>query len=184
MTKNSAPVLAYRVEAWLSGGEGGARWAEIGISPINSFDTFNLKPGGEYLFRVTPKNRYGWGESKQTTSSVVVGKSVCLPEFTKTLPGQMKALIDQSVTLKCKVKGDPMPTVVWHKDGVEVELGDRMITRFFRGDCTLTISKIAEEDTGRYMCEAIHREGRASTFVRLQVVTDPNIWEADDELKR
>ncbi|XP_077302252.1 uncharacterized protein LOC143922796 [Arctopsyche grandis] len=184
VTKNSAPVLAYKVEAWLSGGEGGARWAELGISPINSFDAFSLKTGSEYLFRVTPKNRYGWGESKQTMSSVIVGKIVCLPEFTKTLPGQMKALIDQSVTLRCKVKGDPTPTVKWHKDGTEIERNNRMSMRFVRGECSLTINKVTGEDMGRYMCEAIHRDGRASSFVRLQVVVDPNIWEADDELKR
>lgn len=183
--KNAAPVLSYKVEAWLSGGDGGARWAELGVSPINSFDAFNLKPGGEYLFRITPKNRYGWGESCQTSSSTVVGKSVCLPEFVKPLPGQLKALIEKQVVLKCKVKADPAPTIVWHKDGVEIDENDRITMKSSRtGDCSLTINPITEEDTGRYMCEAIHRDGRASTFVRLSVVVDPNIWEADDELKR
>lgn len=34
------------------GAEGGARWCKLGISPINSFDVFELKPGAQYHFRV------------------------------------------------------------------------------------------------------------------------------------
>lgn len=60
------PVLAYRVDRWELGTDGGARWAELGITPINCFDVFNLKPGTEYHFRITPRNRNGWGESVQT----------------------------------------------------------------------------------------------------------------------
>lgn len=48
---NSAPVLAYKVEAWLIGIDGGARWQELGVTPINSFDAFNLRSGCEYHFR-------------------------------------------------------------------------------------------------------------------------------------
>lgn len=54
--RGAAPVVAYRVEAWMKGAEG-ARWVELGISGNNSFDAFNLKPGGEYQFRITPRNR-------------------------------------------------------------------------------------------------------------------------------
>jgi hypothetical protein len=183
-SKGAAPVLAYRVEAWMVGGDGGARWAELGVSPINSYDAFNLRPGSEYHFRITPRNRYGYGESTQTSTPIIVGQSLCLPEFTDTLPGQLKALVHRSVTLKCKVKADKTPTIVWHKDGAEIEPCDRITTRFFRGECSLTISSVEEEDEGRYMCEAIHRDGRASTFVRLSVIVDPDVWEADDSLKR
>lgn len=172
------------MEAWLVGGEGGARWAELAVSPINSYDAFTLRPGGEYLFRITPKNRYGWGESTQNSIPIVVGSSISLPEFTTTLPGQMKALINKSVTLKCNVKADSKPSIIWHKDGSEIESGGRITIRYVRGECSLTISGTTEEDEGRYMCEAIHKNGRTSTFVRLSVVVDPNIWEADDELKR
>lgn len=99
--RGAAPVIAYKVEAWLRGGEG-ARWVELGVSPINSFDAFNLKTGSEYQFRITPRNRYGWGESVQSTP-VTVGESFELPEFTSILPGQLKALAASNITLECKV---------------------------------------------------------------------------------
>ncbi|ROT75125.1 putative myosin light chain kinase [Penaeus vannamei] len=48
-----APVTAYKVESWILGEE--ARWTDLGVSPIPSFDVYNLKTDREYLFRVTPR---------------------------------------------------------------------------------------------------------------------------------
>lgn len=62
---NSAPVLAYKVEGWLIGIDGGARWQELGVTPINSFDAFNLRSGCEYHFR-------GNIRSLQTTNLSIV----------------------------------------------------------------------------------------------------------------
>lgn len=77
---------------------------QLGITPINTFDAFNLRPGGEYKFRVTPRNRYGWGEPVTMTNSVLVSESTDLPEFTKILPGQLKALEGTSIKLECEVR--------------------------------------------------------------------------------
>lgn len=92
--------MAYKVEFWLKGAEG-ARWTELGITPINGYDAFNLKENGEYQFRVTPRNRYGWGETVQS-EVITVGKYSELPEFTKILPGQLKALLGRDVALDCE----------------------------------------------------------------------------------
>jgi myosin-light-chain kinase len=75
----------------------------MGVSPINSFDAFNLKAGTEYKFRVTPRNRYGWGESVVTSDPIAVGRKVELPEFTRILPGQLKALQGSNIRLECQV---------------------------------------------------------------------------------
>lgn len=72
------------------------------MTPINTFDAFNLKPGGEYKFQVTPRNRYGWGESVTTTNSVKVSDTDDLPEFTRILPGQLKVLESATVKLECE----------------------------------------------------------------------------------
>ena len=77
----------------------------MGVSPTNTFDAFNLKAGTQYKFRVTPRNRYGWGESVTTTAAVIVGCKVELPEFTRILPGQLKALQGSSISLECEVTG-------------------------------------------------------------------------------
>ncbi|CAG9781712.1 unnamed protein product [Diatraea saccharalis] len=181
----TAPVLAYKVESWLVGKEGGARWTELGITPLNSFDAFNLKQGEQYHFRVTPRNRYGWGESVQTSTPVGVGSAGDRPEFVDILPGQLKVLVGRMASLSCSVKGKPTPEVVWMKNGHEIEDGDRRVKSSFNGyDCKLTIDDITAEDEARYSCEATNPHGRASTYARLAVVTDRLVWEADSKLKR
>nr|CAD7399302.1 unnamed protein product [Timema cristinae] len=184
--RGGPPVLAYRVEAWLLGEDGGAVWTELGVSPINSFDAFNLKPGAEYKFRVTPRNRYGWGESVSSTSPVVVGRSNELPEFIRILPGQLKALHGANIRLDCQVKGEPTPAVRWYKDGTAIDLDScpRYNARFDGANCQLSVEDLRDADTGRYMCEASNKAGRASSFARLMVVSDPKIWQADAKLKR
>ncbi|GAB0100344.1 muscle M-line assembly protein unc-89 [Sergentomyia squamirostris] len=180
----AAPVIAYKVEAWLVGKDGGARWQELGVTPINSFDAFNLQQNCEYYFRVTPRNRYGWGASVQTTHSVLVGVPVQMPEFTKILPGQLRALAEKEITLECIIKGHPRPDIVWYKDGLELELNDRIYSGMLGSVCKLTIARAEDSDAGRYTCEATNRAGRVSTFARLFVVSDRKIYDADNELKR
>ncbi|XP_051862031.1 muscle M-line assembly protein unc-89 isoform X49 [Drosophila albomicans] len=184
VSANSAPVIAYKVEAWIVGHEGGAYWREFGLTPINSFDAFNLKPNVEYHFRVTPKNRYGWGPAVQTSSALQVGGVECLPEFVKILPGQVKALLGSSFTLQCNMRGAPRPQITWYKDGIQLSSSsDRVKIRQIGSTCALTIATVVELDSGRYTCEATNSKGRVSTFARLQVVSDPRLYEADSRLK-
>ncbi|CAB3382378.1 Hypothetical predicted protein [Cloeon dipterum] len=180
-----APVTAYRVDAWLVGG--GATWQELGVSPINSFDAFNLKSGSEYKFRVTPRNRYGWGEPVVTNTTFMVGKRVDLPEFTHILPGQQKVLVGSDVRLECHVKGEPEPSVQWYKDGAPLDadfFGPRLRITFDGVRCVLHLKTVEDADTGRYMCEASNKAGRVSTFARMLVVTDVKILEADLKLRQ
>jgi len=83
-----------------------------------------------------------------------------------------------------QVRGDPVPQVLWYRDGME--LNDPRFVAHFDGSqrCTLTIQELRDGDSGRYMCEATNRVGRVSTFARLFVVNDPKIMEADHKLKR
>lgn len=184
VSANSAPVIAYKVEAWIVGHEGGAYWREMGLTPINSFDAFNLKPNLEYHFRVTPKNRYGWGPAVQTRHPLQVGGVECLPEFVKILPGQVKALLGSSFTLQCNMRGAPRPQITWYKDGIQLSSSsERVKIRQIGSTCALTIPTVSELDCGRYTCEATNSKGRVSTFARLQVVSDPRLFEADSRLK-
>lgn len=184
----AAPVLAYKVDAWLVGPEGGARWSELGMTPINSYDAFNLRTGNHYHFRVTPRNRYGWGKSVQTTNPILVGGADCLPEFVKILPCQIKALLGSDVSLDCTVRGTPRPHIMWYRDGVPLSktIDPRVEIAMEEADavCRLRISGVQFVDSGRYTCEAVNTQGRVMTFARLQVVSDPKICAADVNLKR
>lgn len=181
---DAAPVVGYRIDSWLVGKEGDATWKEIGTSGLASFDVFNLKHGCEYHFRVTPRNRYGYGPSTQTTYPIMFGDVVKLPEFTKILPGQLKALINDDVTLECVSMGSPRPNIVWYKDGIRIDSNEKHIISVMGPLCRLIIQNVTENDNGRYTCEASNKEGRVSTFARVQTVTDPKLLEADNKLKR
>lgn len=181
---DAAPVIGYRIDAWLVGKEGDATWKEISTSPIASFDVFNLKPGCEYHFRVTPRNRYGYGPSTQTTYPVMFGDVVKLPEFTKILPGQLKALINDDITLECVAMGSPRPDIVWYKDGIRIDSNEKYVISVMGPLCRLIIRNITNDGNGRYTCEASNKEGRVSTFARVQTVTDPKLLEADNKLKK
>lgn len=157
---------------------------QLGVTPINSFDAFNLKSGGEYKFRVTPRNRYGWGESVTTSDTFTVGKRAELPEFVRILPGQQKVLRNSDVILDCEVRAQPAPDVRWCRDGAPLENSDRISVRYDGARCSLTLRNVQEADTGRYMCEASNTAGRVSTFARLLVVSDSKILEADCKLRR
>ncbi|XP_050683338.1 uncharacterized protein LOC126978524 isoform X2 [Leptidea sinapis] len=182
---SAAPVLAYRVESWLLGTEGGARWKDLGITPRNSFDVFNLKQGEQYHFRVIPRNRYGWGEPVQTSIPVGVVIVGDRPEFTEILPGLLKVLVGETAKLGCYFKGNPRPEIIWMKNGHEIEEGCPRFETLQRGnECLLTIKDVQIDDEGRYSCEASNVHGRASTYSRMAVITDKQIWEADAKLKR
>ncbi|GLH01370.1 Protein turtle, partial [Gryllus bimaculatus] len=159
----------------------------IGVTPINSFDAFHLKPDHEYQFRVTPRNRYGWGEPVTTSQPVVIGRSLQMPEFARILPGQLKALRGSNIRLECEVSGAPAPEVRWFRDGTALDLQRDPCPRWALSRagpvCRLDIADVRDADSGRYMCEATNPQGRASSFARLQVVSDPKVWQAACKLR-
>lgn len=112
-----------------------------------------------------------------------MGPSVNLPEFTKTLPTQIKVLCDTDVILDCILSDVKINTLIWYKNGIELDPAQNVRMKQEGAHCTLILSSVHTETSGRYMCEASNNTGKASTFVRLLVVDDPKILEADKKLK-
>ena len=72
------------------------------MSVICSMDIFDLKPDRTYIFRVTPRNRYGWGEGA-CSLPVLVGRERLPPRFTRLMPATTKCLLGESLQLECEV---------------------------------------------------------------------------------
>nr|CAH0104353.1 unnamed protein product [Daphnia galeata] len=178
-----APVLAYKVEAWLLGE--GAIWIEVATTVITSTDVYNLKPDREYLFRITPKNKYGWGESLVSSRPIKTVSRTGVPHFHRQLHPQIKAMEHTDVELMTEVSGEPTPQIEWYRDGSKLDgvKHPRYELRSIRSDCrhALTIHDVQmdTDDDSKFTCEAVNPAGRVSTFSRVLVVTDQRVAEAD-----
>lgn len=169
--------MAYKVEAWLLGE--GAMWAEVAMTPITSADLYHLKPEREYLFRVTPRNKYGWGESVVTSSALMTSSRTGLPHFHRQLHPQIKALEGGDVVLLCEVNGEPLPDVEWYRDGFRIIPSEhqRYEIRSLASKSSsarlhsLTVRSVQfqVDDEAKFTCEAVNPAGRVSTFTRLLV---------------
>lgn len=83
-----------------------------------------------------------------------------------------------------QVRGIPEPWVTWFKDGEPLLASDRhAVRRTDTGKCTLTIEDAAEEDAGRYSCEAVNDQGRVCTLTVVQVIANRRIVEAERRLQ-
>lgn len=79
------------------------RICQLAVSPICSFDAYHLKTDREYLFRVTPRNKYGWGDIEMTPRPVRVGRTVEQPVLPRSLPRQVRAMPGGSISLDAQV---------------------------------------------------------------------------------
>ncbi|VVC32965.1 Hypothetical protein CINCED_3A023493 [Cinara cedri] len=173
-------VIAYVVEAQSAEEQ---RWKQVGMTPTNYIDVYNLKPGYRYKFRVTARNRFGWGQPVVTADCVQVSEPKRLPEFHQPLPGETKVLLRHSATLQCHVRGDPKPRVTWFKDGEPLTEGRYEIGYTEMGRCTLTITDAVDADSGRYSCEAVNDHGRVCTLTVVEVMVNRKIVEAERRLQ-
>ncbi|ALC47359.1 Ama [Drosophila busckii] len=81
-------------------------------------------------------------------------------------------MLSQSVDLKCAVQGFPAPTVVWHRNGVQLQSGRRYeIANTASSSETTTsvlrIDSVSEEDYGDYYCNATNKLGHADARLHL-----------------
>ncbi|VDL91364.1 unnamed protein product [Schistocephalus solidus] len=78
---------------------------------------------------------------------------------------------NEKVELECQTHGDPPPTVRWYKDSIPVDLTSPRFVKNAVGG--LEISRLLEEDEGRYECAATNIHGtRLSPGESLMVRDD------------
>nr|CRZ24661.1 BMA-UNC-89, isoform b [Brugia malayi] len=76
-----------------------------------------------------------------------------------------------NLTLKCKVSGEPTPTLKWYKNGNEIIKNDRIVMRMaLDGTATLRILDSKKDDTGRYTVTAINSAGESKSECSVQIL--------------
>ncbi|XP_008110065.2 obscurin-like protein 1 isoform X1 [Anolis carolinensis] len=74
-----------------------------------------------------------------------------------------------NAVLKWQVTGEPRPSIVWEKDGSELELSGRIFVMADEDAYSLLVSQAAPTDSGRYMCKAKNSVGETYAAVTLKV---------------
>lgn len=77
------------------------------------------------------------------------------------------ALLHNTVTLECEVRGVPLPAITWYKNGDAI-LSSRQAQYVDRGHF-LKISRVQESDSGHYTCRVTSVAGTAEKAYELDV---------------
>ncbi|XP_057680173.1 vascular endothelial growth factor receptor 1 [Corythoichthys intestinalis] len=75
--------------------------------------------------------------------------------------------VSSSVTLRCRTKGVPTPTVTWYKNKRALSAGSGIVLS--SKDGSLHIARITVEDQGLYTCQASNQKGTAESSAYIWV---------------
>ncbi|XP_050486180.1 titin isoform X2 [Bombus huntii] len=90
------------------------------------------------------------------------------PVFVKELVASM-AVEGSSHRMECIVEGNPLPTVQWFKNDVNIDNSPDYIITYNNGEAVLKFEEVFLEDKATYTCKAANRLGQASTSAFLDI---------------
>ncbi|KAM3922273.1 basement membrane-specific heparan sulfate proteoglycan core protein isoform 4-T4 [Leptodactylus fuscus] len=100
-------------------------------------------------------------------------------------PSAPKATVEQSVhvvvagetaTLRCSATGNPTPTITWSKLRAPLPWQHQIV------NSSLVIPRVAQQDSGQYICNASNSDGHSEIFITLDVENPPYATTLPDEL--
>lgn len=100
---------------------------------------------------------------------VVSAEEISLaPEFTVPL-SDATVQEGKEFSFECRLIGQPVPEIVWYKDGISILNNPDYLTTYVHGVCTLKIEETFAEDSAKYTCRAFNILGSAETSATLTV---------------
>ncbi|KAM8920786.1 protein turtle homolog A isoform 3-T3 [Pelodytes ibericus] len=93
------------------------------------------------------------------------------PSFRETPPMYVEVRVGEILTLTCLAFGNPQPVVVWKRDDVIIESGDKVQVN----NGTLRIVGVERSSAGMYTCHAASEEGEVMHTSRVLVQGPPTI---------
>lgn len=76
--------------------------------------------------------------------------------------------------MECTVEGNPLPTVQWYKNDVNIDNSPDYVITFNNGEAVLKFDEVFLEDKALYTCKATNRLGQSSTRASLDVQRKTN----------
>ncbi|XP_036450781.1 protein turtle homolog A [Colossoma macropomum] len=93
------------------------------------------------------------------------------PVFVEAPPPVTEAFLGRPFTLKCVARGNPPPSIKWHKDGVLMK--QKANVKIVNG--SLSVGSVSRQTAGRYQCQASNSEGNDTRTIQLRVKGPPVI---------
>lgn len=90
------------------------------------------------------------------------------PEFTVLL-NDATVQEGKEFNFECHLIGQPIPEIVWYKDGISILNNPDYLTTYINGICTLKIEETFVEDSAKYTCHAFNIHGSVETSATLTV---------------
>ncbi|XP_066565632.1 immunoglobulin superfamily member 10 [Amia ocellicauda] len=133
-----------------------------------SIQNANIQDRGQYL--CLAENRHGSDKLLVTLSVVAYPSRILEPKVR-----DIKSHSGNTVEIKCKAEGRPIPLVSWILANKTVVRGysSRESRVAVAADGTLTIKEVSVYDRGHYKCVASNPAGVDTATVQLQVVAAP-----------
>ncbi|CAH8566640.1 unnamed protein product [Schistosoma rodhaini] len=138
----------------------------------------NLNEGDMYQFRVKAVTAAGPGEPSNPTPIIRIEekKPTATPDFvTKIRP--TTAPIGGTAGFEVQVDGQPLPSVRWFRDGIELLPGNRIKINppGPDGKASIEIHDLDEKDSGTITCQVSNPSGKNSCSAPFEVLAIPKI---------
>ncbi|XP_072027959.1 insulin-like growth factor-binding protein 7 [Amphiura filiformis] len=104
-----------------------------------------------------------------------------------TPPKDTKVRAGQQVYLSCEVEGNPIPDVIWYRDGKKMPAYHNNVVVQVRGgpgkhrETSWVMIDTSEEDSGVYQCHASNKLGETSEDATLRITPLPDLPEDQRE---
>ncbi|XP_076170517.1 uncharacterized protein LOC143148247 isoform X3 [Ptiloglossa arizonensis] len=158
-------------------------WYKDGISILNNPDYLTTYSQGVCTLTIEETfaedsakytcRAFNIAGSAETSATLTVSETA--PEEQPSPPVFVKELVPSVVTegsshrMDCIVEGNPLPTVQWYKNDINIDNSPDYVITYNNGEAVLKFDEVFLEDKATYTCKAANRLGQASTSASLNV---------------
>ncbi|KAK6029157.1 immunoglobulin I-set domain protein [Ostertagia ostertagi] len=97
-------------------------------------------------------------------------KELKAPAFIEVLPGKLKAIACEPLSIECSLSGYPAPAIRWLRNGTPLLPQTERYVMSYDGECaTLKFAFVSVADEGVYTCEAKNECGETKAQVCLEI---------------